>query len=442
MKNTSYISLILFILGQATHGIAQELNVLSKSQAVSIALENNFDIRAANNDVSIAQNNSALANSGYLPNISGTAGSSRSRANSDLIFTDGNSTTIKAAKSSASNASLNLDYTIFNGFGRKYNYKKLQENYHLSEIQSRTIIENTLINLFNSYYEIARLSENEVNQKETLDISRERWTRAKYSFEFGQNSRLDILNAEVDFNTDSINFLTIVQQLKNEKRNLNLLMGRDINVDFAIDTILVFEEHLIYDDLALQANRKNTTLVQQQGNLNNAGYDMQISKSALIPNIGLNSSYGWNSNQFAPGNFLSERTSTALNLGATLTWNIFDGGISNTQKQNSKLRYEKQKIFLEQTQLDLERQLRNAWTVYQTALFVMVAEDKNKQTNQLNFIRSKEQYELGQINSIAFRQAQFNLLNAKLNYNRAKYSAKVAELALKRLSGTLLEATF
>ena len=37
---------------------------------------------------------------------------------------------------------------------------------------------------------------------------------------------------------------------------------------------------------------------------------------------------------------------------------------------------------------------------------------------------------------------EFNLLSAKLNHNQAKYSAKIAELALKRLSGTLLEATF
>ena len=442
MKNTSYISLLLFILGLATNTIAQDQDLLSKSEAVSIALGNNFDIRAANNDLAIAKNNSEITNSGYLPTISGSAGSNISSTSSDFTFSDGNSTTITAAKSSGSNASLNLDYTVFNGFGRKYNYKILQENYNLSEVQARVVIENTLINLFNSYYEIARLSENELNQKETLDISRERWTRAKYSFEFGQNSQLDILNAEVDYNTDSINFLTIVQQLKNEKRNLNLLMGRDINVDFGIDTILVFEENLTYDELAVQANKKNATLVQQQGNLKNAGFDMKVAKSTLIPNIGVNSSYGWNNNQFAPGNFLSERTATALNLGATLTWNIFDGGISNTKRQNSRLQYENQKIFLEQAQLDLERQLRNAWTIYQTALFVMVAEDRNKHTNERNFSRSKEQYQLGQINSIDFRQAQFNLLNAKQNFNQAKYSAKIAELDLKRLSGTLLEATF
>jgi outer membrane protein TolC len=199
---------------------------------------------------------------------------------------------------------------------------------------------------------------------------------------------------------------------------------------------------LSYTALEKEANEKNANLIQQKGNLKNSQYDIMIATSSMVPKIGLSSSFGWNNNIFAPGNFLSERSSTALNVGATLTWNMYDGGKSNTRRQNSKLSYENQKIVVEQTQLDLDRQMQNSWTVYQTALFVMQAEKKNQETNRRNFDRSKEQYELGQITSIVFRQAQFNLLNANLSYNRAKYSAKIAELKLMQLSGTILQAKF
>ncbi|UXX79693.1 TolC family protein [Reichenbachiella carrageenanivorans] len=433
-----YIATGWLLIGTPLH--AQEM--LTKSDAVSIALENNFDIRAANNDLEISENSAKITNSGYLPNVSGSAGTNFSRTNSDLTLTDGSSTTINGAPSSDASASLNLDYTVFDGFGRMYDYKKLKENYNLSDLQSRAVMENTLVNLFVSYYEIARLSENELNQKQTLDISRERWLRAKYSFEFGQNSQLDILNAEVDYNTDSINYLTIVQQLKNEKRNLNLLMGRDVSITFDVDTLIIFEENLDYEVLNALAMEKNATLNIEQGLLRNSHYDIKVASSSMIPKIGLNSSYGWNKNKFAPGNFLSERQSTSLNIGASLTWNIFDGGLSNTRRQNAKLAAENQLINVERTELDLERQMQNAWTVYQTALFVLQAEKKNLETNYRNFDRSKEQYGFGQITSIEFRQAQFNLLTANLNYNQAKYSAKIAELVLLQLSGTILEAQF
>ena len=129
-------------------------------------------------------------------------------------------------------------------------------------------------------------------------------------------------------------------------------------------------------------------------------------------------------------------------MGLTLSWNIFDGGTTNIRKQNSRISFDNQAIALEKAKLNLSRNVSNAWNIYKTALFVMHAEATNLQTNQRNFNRTVEQYALGQISSIVFRQAQLNLLTAQLNYNKAKYSAKIAELALFQLSGDLLSATF
>ena len=103
---------------------------------------------------------------------------------------------------------------------------------------------------------------------------------------------------------------------------------------------------------------------------------------------------------------------------------------------------ENQRVTLEQTQQFVERDVNNAWGFYQNALFVLKAESKNLETNQRNFDRTLEQYNFGQITSIEFRQAQFNLLRAQLNFSQAKYEAKTAELALLKLAGTLMYAQF
>ena len=63
-------------------------------------------------------------------------------------------------------------------------------------------------------------------------------------------------------------------------------------------------------------------------------------------------------------------------------------------------------------------------------------------TSENNFERTKEQFKIGQVNSIEFRQAQLNLLNAELSRNQAKYDAKLAELQLLQLSGELLNVQF
>lgn len=46
------------------------------------------------------------------------------------------------------------------------------------------------------------------------------------------------------------------------------------------------------------------------------------------------------------------------------------------------------------------------------------------------------------VNSIEFRQAQLNLLNAELSRNQAKFAAKLAELDLLQISGQLLDVEF
>jgi len=73
---------------------------------------------------------------------------------------------------------------------------------------------------------------------------------------------------------------------------------------------------------------------------------------------------------------------------------------------------------------------------------VFEIQEQNVITNKNNFERSKERFNLGQITSIEFRQAQINLINAQTNKNLAKYEAKFAELQLLQQIGQLLNIEF
>ena len=140
----------------------------------------------------------------------------------------------------------------------------------MTALQARRVIENTLYNIFFSYYEIARLTQDQINQNRSLTISKERLNKANFSFEYGQSTRLDVLNAEVDFNNDSIDFLNISQSLKTEKNNLNLLLGRNIDTAFEVDTALSFYEDLVFEVLSDKAHSNNVEVLEQNSNLRNA----------------------------------------------------------------------------------------------------------------------------------------------------------------------------
>ncbi len=440
MQHLKYILIFSFVCLTSLN--AQEIEILKTSKAVEIALENNYGIKIANNNVEISKNNSSIYNSGYLPKA--TISSGFNFANNDTEFTlqDGSKSKINGAESKSLNASVGLSYTLFDGMGRSYNYKKLKESYNLSELEAQTVIENSLLQIFNVYYEVGRLTEDNSNINESLVISKQRLKRAQYSFEYGQNTKLQVLNAEVDVNNDSIRFINSKRQLANSKRDLNLLLGRSVTTIFNVDTNIKFDLSFDYENTLSKAKSHNVEIQKANKNLELSKLDVKINQSSLFPKLSLNGSYGFNkSDNDATFNY-AEQLSNGINAGVSLSWNIFDGGTTKTRVQNAKIFSDNVTIQKEQILNELERNVANGLETFNNSLFVLSSEEKNVETNKRNFERSEEQFKLGQITTIEFRQAQVNLLNAQSNLNQAKYAAKNAELKLLQLTGELLNSKF
>ncbi|MFK5973150.1 MAG: TolC family protein [Flavobacteriaceae bacterium] len=451
MKKKYTIFITLFVFTFMTTLVAQEEN-LSKQEAVDLALVNNFGIQVAKNQIDIAENNQSILNSGYLPTLTATAGASYSRDDSVIEFPgqfnqDGSlraNVELDKAEAQRYNSALNANYTLFDGLGRFYNYKRLKEQYRLTELQARETIENTMLQLFSVYFEVARFTENEYVLQQALEVSAKRIQRAEYAFEYGQNTKLDILNAQVDVTNDSINLLNTRQRLANTKRDLNLILNRNLNTVYEVDTLVRFIPKLQLEEFVSQATLNNVALLQSERNLAINAYDIKVSKSGYLPNIGLNGSYGWNLNQSSASAFFPGTNTDNWNfgLGASLTWNLFDGGGTTVRVKNAKIAYENQELLKKQIELEVNRDIQNALAIYNNRLSIFYIQEQNVRTNQNNFERSKEQFQLGRITSIEFRQAQINLLNAQTNKNLAKYDAKLAELQTLQLTGQLLNVNF
>jgi outer membrane protein TolC len=453
MKNHRVIVTILVVVLAFAKANSQQAiaPVLTKQEAVELMLQNNYDIKIADNNILVADNNADVLNSGYLPSLQGTAGASYDDNNSETDFNgaldqDGNirePIVINDAETRQYNAAIAMDYTLFDGMGRFYNYKRLKEQYQLSELQARSTIENTTVQLMSVYLEVARLTENLEVFKQTLGISKNREIRAQYQFEYGQVNKLEVLNARVDINTDSINVMNTAQQLRNTKRDLNVLLNRELEAYFAVDTTVNLINELTLDSYFNKVNQNNIRLLQASSNVQISEYDIRTSKALLLPRIGLSGSYGWNQTDNPPSAFFpaTTRTSSSLTLGANLTWDLFDGGRSITGIRNSKIAYENQTLFKEQIEQEVQRDLANARGTYENAVAIFKMQEQNVLTNENNFLRTEEQFKLGQVSSIEFRQAQVNLLNAETIKNLAKYDAKLAEYQLLQLTGQLLNTS-
>ena len=421
---------------------------ISKEEALELVLENNFGIKVSKNTTEIVKNNSSILNSGYLPSLSISSGGNYTGSDTEIAFPgqfddQGNpipNRIFEDQETQRFNAGLNLNYTLFDGLGRRYTYKRLKEEYALSELQLRETIEFTTLQLFEVYFNIAQLTESQKISQETLDISKDRLRRADVAFIHGQGNKLSVLNAQVDVTNDSISLIQVNQQLGNTKRDLNLLMNQPINQDFDVGLDVSFINSLQIESWLETAEQFNIELLKQKSNSQINAYDIKINQSGYLPTVGLIGSYGWNLNKspataFFPG---TNNTTYSLGVGASLSWNIFDGGRTLTRVKNAKLSFNNQELIQQETKMSFERNLENALQNSINTKEIFEIQNKQVETATYNFERSEEQYKLGSITAIEFRQAQINLANAQNQRTIAKYRAKLSELQLIQITGQLL----
>ncbi len=412
-------------------------NILTTNQAVDLTLANNYGIQIAKNNIQIAKNNTDKKANGYLPTVDARGGLNADLGGSTQSFANGMEITTSNAFSWDGNASVAANYTLYNE-RRAAVLDQLKERLNLTDLQLRQTIENNLLQVYNQYYELARLEANLNVLNQTIETSRQRLQRAQIGLDYGQGSGLDVLNAQVDIQRDSVNILNAQQALINAQRRLNVVMGRTTNETFSVDTTVIYAPNLTLEKLQTAALENNVNLLLNRQNLVINEMDLTVIEAEKKPIVTADAAYGFNYSNAAPGSFIEASNNRGFGVGVGVAWNLYDGGSRDIRKQNVQVQLLNQKLQQEQILQEIERDVLNRWGDYQNALFVLKVEESAVETNRQNFERTKEQQKIGQISSIEYRQAQLNLLNAQTNLNAAKFAAKVIEMELLQLGGQLL----
>jgi len=435
MKKIINSFLIIFL---ATFNLFAQ-DELTISTAVIKTLENNLDIKISENLEKIAKNNSGILNNNYLPNIQLGSELNSNIQNIEIETPNGISGTLDDTKTDNSSTLLSISYNIIDASGRKYNYQKSKELYSKSSLEVKEIIENTMLQLFTVFFEVSRLSEEKNILENALKISKDRYGRKLLEFEYGQTNNLEILNAEVDVNTDSINLLKSYKELINAKRDLNLIMNVDLESEFNIDTNIDYLSEKEIANIFSKDIFNNTRFLIVEKDVIISNLDKKVAKFSYLPTLGLSGSYGWNESvNDNPYAFYNKSISNGFSAGINIRWDIFSGGKKIIANRNSVINLKNSELNKKKIELDITKEFRNSYQTHLNNLFIMEVQKKNLETNKNNFERNLERYKIGQVSSIEFRRAQLNLLNAELSNSSAKYQAKISEAYFLKISGEII----
>ena len=436
MTNTKILVQSFFLLLFCiTKTNAQE--VLTLENAVKIALENNYEIKIATNNLTIEKTNVTIGNAGMLPTVSANVVDNNSIQNSSQTRQDGTKTKLDNAKSNSLTYGVGLDWTIFDGMRMFAKLDQLKELQKLGEAQLKLTVITRISDVNAAYYDLVQQQQQLAALDTTIVISKQRLTLAQNRFTIGKASKLEVLNAQVDLNTDQVALLRQKELYANSKILLNQLLARDVTTDFKVIDELQVDISLLLPELRTLAEKQNPQLEAQIINKRISELQLKQIKAARYPTVKVNTAYNFSESQSSLG-FVSQSHSRGLNYGFSASLNIFDGYSQNRNEKIAKIQIENSKITIEQQNLTLNSQLATSYQTYLTNLELIALEENNKAIAKQNLNITLDKFRIGTITTLEFRTAQLNYVNAKVRYSNAQFLGKLSEIALRELAGNLI----
>jgi len=433
------LSLTLAVL-LATPVSAQEIPAILKIEdAVNLALEYNFDIKVAKNNSEIGRNNTTNGNAGYLPTVTLDGNYNYIIADTKTEFTNPELPAIDANGAATTNYStgINLNYNIYSGGQRNYNYQRLQNTEAQGTLLERRMMEQIVVRVIGQYLEAVNQYDAHGIAVESVRISQDRFIRAKERYNFGDFSRLELLNAEVDLSNDSTNMVQVELAYEKARKELSNGIGITPGAAYDVSNSFEYDEALVVDELLEKALSNNADYLLARNSVTDSELNIKLTKSTMLPRLDLTGGYNYNKTNY-DANFIESSRSLGWNAGVTFSFDIFDGGNRKRERQNASIQLESQEYNLQKSENDLRTNMLNRYEDYSTNLKLLALSQRNLRLADANYERSQEAFSTGQITGIELREAQLNLTNARYNVSLQRILAKQAEVNLYAFAGTLV----
>ncbi|MEI7588783.1 MAG: TolC family protein [Chitinophagia bacterium] len=436
MQKSIYIILIacLTLIASPTNVKAQQ--VIGLNEAIKTALKNSYDIQLVENSLAIAKNNNDLGVAGALPTVSATANDNKTNSTLQQQYTDPTRNTTKSGVDGTNvTAGLTASVVIFNG----YRIMATKDRLAALEKQNRSLLEaqlqNTTSLVMQQYFNVIRQQAYLKTIEKSIEASTQRLDIVKTKQQIGVANEADLLQSNLDLNAllqAKQNQLLIIDQAKADLLNTMVL---------PTSTLITIQDTITIDaklKLAeVEAKMKlNPTLQSAEQLININQFIEKETRALTYPTLRANTGYNFTSSQSAAGfSLLNENYGPFV--GINLSVPLYAGGASKKSIKNAQINTSRAKIQYQSAEQDMSTALYKTFQTYQNNLQQTPIEIANYSMSQSLLQLVLQKYQLGQATMVDVKQAQQSFETAGFRLISLRYTAKIAEIELKRLSNQL-----
>lgn len=424
--------LLIIVVLLCNYGFAQQ--VFTLDQAINEALQKNYSIRIERNNALVADNNNNIGNAGYLPNVTLNAGRNQSANNTRQVFFSGQINERNNAKSSANNLSVELNWTLFDGFKMFATDKRLQMEEDRSIVALNAQIEMTIYQVSALYFTIVQFQSLIPVYSENLKLSEERYALTKLQFDNGTATQVQLLQAQLDMAADKSALMQYNKEVSNLKVQMGTLLGYELSSETFFQEVIASNSKLTWDNISASANAQNSELLLAKSTIAIAEMKRKEAQSLYYPQLSFFSQYAFANSENEVGILNSSRT-YGTGVGLSLTWNILDRLSTYTTNKNVVIEMETAKLQEQQIQLNVNAELKSLYNEYEWAEAMLQLEQENSVKSVEILEVAKAMYFNGALTAIELRQFQFSVIESQNRLLTAQLNYQTAELNLRLLTG-------
>ena len=434
MQKNSFIVLILVLLFSQEKIAAQ--NNLSLKEAVTIAIQNSYDIKLVENSLSVAKNNNNYGVAGGLPTVTATGTNNNTLTTISQTFPDpSRNTTRSGVDGSTLNGGLSATMILFNGYRIAATKDRLESIQKQTEAVLQTQMLNTSSIVMQQYYNVIRQVAFLKTIEKSIEASEQRVAIVKTRQEIGVANQADLLQSSLDLNAllqAKQNQLLVLDQVKADLYN-SMVLPANSNYIFT-DSIQVDQKIILSD---VESKMKAHPLLQSAQQLINVNQFLEKETKALMyPTLRANSGFNYNSNKSTAG-FILLNESYGPFLGFNLSVPIYAGTANKRAYKNAQISTVSAKIQYDNTAQNLSTELFKTYQNYQNSLKQTPVEIENYKMSDALLSLVMERFKLGEATIVDVKQAQQSFETAGFRLTSLQFSAKIAEIELKRMSNQL-----
>lgn len=405
---------------------------LALSEAVAVALENNYNIRMIRLDESIAAANNSWGQAGMFPSLDLSASGTQSQsldADDDWIQQRGTGSAV-------------LSWTLFRGFSVWIQKGRLSRLEELSAGNTSLLVEQTIQAVILAYYNVLLQTERLQVLDQVQQVSRDRYEQVLEKKKIGARVTYDVLQAKNAWLEDESRFLQQENAARNAVRDLQFLMGiqeyREFSftdpfeLEWQLYDFALLRERMLADNQQLRNQFIQLRLLESQVNLARTAWSPTLSFRAGVEtdlSRSKTDETGW-----------MENDSRNMYGTLTLSWNLFNGGNRKRAVDIARLDQEIGEVEAESMQHRLGNRLAAQLDLYNVRKELLDVSEEALETAELNLQISEEKFKTGAINSFNFRDVQLIYLNAALGRLESIYRLIEAHTELLRLTGGIVSS--